>query len=110
MMNDVKIPEKPGFVADAVKNIISKVVGKEQYHPRPPRLSREFVWSYRISKGIYSRDKQAEYEAESDADKSDQNIIPRIFRKISIRIFSARIPRLNRDKQGKNRNGNDDGI
>jgi len=28
MMNDVKIPEKPDFVADAVKPVISEIVNK----------------------------------------------------------------------------------
>lgn len=43
MMDDVKVPEKPRFVADAMKYVVSEVVNYEQSGPRPPRIGREFI-------------------------------------------------------------------
>jgi hypothetical protein len=38
MVNDVKIPEKPGFVTDPVKNVVGEVVNEKQEQPRPPDI------------------------------------------------------------------------
>src|SRR5687768_1914472 len=39
MMDDVKIPEKPRLVTDAVEPVVGEIVNNEKNHPRPPRVS-----------------------------------------------------------------------
>ena len=60
MMNYVKIPEQPRFVADAVEPVVGEIIDEEENHPSPPRIGRELERSERISRSVDQSDEYAE--------------------------------------------------
>src|SRR5687768_12042908 len=79
MMYDVKIPEKPRFVADAMKPVIAKIIGKKQNQPRPPSVHRHLKRCIFINPNICQTIKQSEDQPETDAPETERDIRPGIF-------------------------------
>ena len=107
MMNDVKIPEKANFVADAVKPVISEIVGKQQNRPRPPNVQRHFERRKFVNRKIKNARHQTEQTAPDDARKTDKNVIPGVFKVKICPIFTNDEISLQCDQKRENGNGDD---
>jgi len=105
VMNDVKVPEKARFVADAVKPVIKKIVGKKQNHPSPPNIHRQMkqrkvlINSF-VKKSLNNR----ENRPERHASKSERDVRPNIFA-IIIFLVPYGKKNFNRNHQREKRNG-----
>ena len=89
-------------MADPVEPIVGKIIYKEEDRPTPPCVGGEFVRCERVCGRIDHSDKDAEHRSEGNADEADQDIVPRVFSKISVRIAAAGVPGLDRDQRREN--------
>src|SRR5688500_7172612 len=104
MMHDVEIPEKSRLVADAVKPVITKIIGKKQNQPRPPGIHRHLKRRVFVNPEIGQTVEQTENKTETDAPETERDIRPGIFPVDFRLILPVDQPRLYGDQQRENRN------
>lgn len=107
MVDDVEVPEKPHFVADAMEPVICEVVDEKEDRPGPPRLGWKFIRCEFIGGVVNHRDKNAEKCSEGDTHETDEYVCPRIAGFVSIGVPSVRVPSLEPNKEGEDRYGDD---
>lgn len=106
MMNDVKIPEKPHFVADAMKPVIKKIVRKKQNRPRPNARHRNLEQRDILIDELVKKDlNDRKNKTERDAAETERDICPNILSVVFF-LMTHREKRLDGDQQSENRNGN----
>src|SRR6185369_12355339 len=71
VMDHVKIPKEARLVTDAMEPVVDKVVNKEKYHPRPPRIGRKLVRSDVVSRHVNQSGHKSEYNAKADTAKTE---------------------------------------
>lgn len=107
MMNDVKIPEKPHFVADAMKPVIKKIVRKKQNRPRPPGRHRNLKERDVLINKLVKKDlNDRKNKTERNAAETERDIRPNIFSVVFFLVTHCE-KRLDGDQQSENRNGDD---
>src|SRR5436190_11141665 len=74
VVDDVEIPEQPALMADAMKDVIHKVVYKEQRHPSPPRIGGKLVWGDLIAILIYIYISETEHQSPADAQQAQEDV------------------------------------
>src|SRR5688572_21198829 len=105
-MDDVKIPEKANFVADAVKPVISEIIREKQNPPRPPGVHRHLKRRQILINSLVKKDlKKTENKPESDAPETERDIRPNILTVVIFFVPNREIS-FNRNHQREKRNGN----
>ncbi len=107
MVDDVKVPKEPHFVADAMEPVICEVVDEKEDRPGPPRLGWKFIGCEFVRGTVNHRDKNAEECPESNTHETDEDVCPRIAGFVSIGVPSIRIPSLEPNEKGEDRDRND---
>lgn len=110
MVNDVEVPEQPGFMADTVEPIVSEVVDEKENGPRPPCISWKLIRGEGVRERIERTDEDTEKSTESHADETYQNVVPRIAGEVRRGVTPSRVPGLYRDQRREDGYRNDDGI
>lgn len=107
MVDDVEVPKEPHFVADSMEPVICEVIDEKEDRPGPPRLGWKFIRCEFIGGVVNHRDKNAEECSEGDAHKADENVRPGIACLVSVGMPSIRIPSLEPNEKGEDRDRND---